>query len=51
MDEKKCASCGKELCDECTCTCNTELCKDDCECNEDCNCGCKKENEEAEETE
>ena len=50
MDEKKCEKCGKDLCEECTCTCNENLCKKDCECNEDCNCGCKANVDEENET-
>lgn len=46
MDEKKCATCQVALNYDNTCTCNEELCKEHCECNEDCNCGCKAEDEE-----
>lgn len=38
---KKCAKCGKELCDECTCGCEATVCCACCACDEGCTCGCK----------
>lgn len=44
MAEKNCQKCGMPLEDESNaCSCNEKLCRYCCECDDDCECGCKQE--------
>jgi len=42
MEEEKKCPCGMPLSDETECKCNPDVCIHCCECDNNCECGCKK---------